>query len=79
MWWLFEKISDTAKTALYAYSRETRDLDGQIIIDKRTREIMLLRPCASDCDSQFSQDKAIEKAYIMIRLNYPDHWQVACD
>jgi len=30
MWWLLKKLSDDSKTVVYAYSKESRDLDGII-------------------------------------------------
>ena len=78
MWWMFEKISDTGSIVLYAYSRENRNLDGRISINRDTHEIIMIQPSAEDSGIKFAEDKAIEKAWRIIALGYPDHRQIAC-
>ena len=78
MWWMFDKISQIDDAVLYAYSRESRDLDGRISINPITKEITLVQPCAADSGSAFNQEAAVEKAWRIIALGYPDHRQIAC-
>lgn len=78
MWWLFEILSETDHDVLYAYSRENRQLDGRVSITKKTGDIRLVSPCAGDNGSAFAQQKALDKAYLMIRDGYPKHRMVAC-
>lgn len=78
MWWIFDKISQIGDVVLYAYSRESRDLDGRISINQNSKEITLVRPCAADFNSAFNQEVAVEKAWRIIALGYPDHRQIAC-
>ena len=78
MWWMFEKMAQNEDVVLYAYSRESLDLDGRISINQSTKEITLVRPCAGDSDSTFNQEVATEKAWRLITLGYPEYRQVAC-
>ena len=75
---MFEKLSENGNIVLYAYSRESRDLDGRITINKDTHEITLQRAYSKDAGSAFAEEKAIEKAWYIIDLGYPDHRQIAC-
>ena len=78
MWWMFEKISEMNSIVLYAYSRENRNLDGRISINRDTQEIILIQPSSEDAGSEFAENKAVEKAWRIIALGYPDHRQIAC-
>ena len=78
MWWMFEKISEIDSIVLYAYSRENRNLDGRISINRNTQEIILIRPSAEDAGSEFAENTAIEKAWRIIAMGYPDRRQIAC-
>ena len=58
MWWLYEKTAETANQIIYRYSRESNDLDGEIIFDKVTEEWGLSRPSAKDHDNNWCCMKA---------------------
>ena len=51
MWWKLKKLMDDEKQIVYAYSRETRNLDGLISYDKETRKMKCLIPAANDTEA----------------------------
>ena len=51
MWWKLKKLLDDEKIIVYAYSRETRDLDGRIVYDKKTRALNCQIPAANDTEA----------------------------
>ena len=78
MWWFFSKQSETDGTVLYAYSRESRELDGMLAINQHTQAIEVVHPCARDAGSSFAISKVVEKAYRLIAKDYPSQIQIAC-
>lgn len=78
MYWMFEKLSETNRHVLYAYSTGSRELDGRIQIDKRTQEIILIHACDADAASDYAMEVAARKTWHMIDEGYPNHRQVAC-
>ena len=78
MWWMFEKLFEKGPGVFYAYSRGNRNLDGKVSINRDTKEIELVSPSSDDAGIQFAEDKAIEKASLMIQYKYPQQRQVAC-
>ena len=78
MWWWFEKLEESDERVLYAYSRESRQADGRIEVNKKTHDIKLLLPCESDRGSSFCQSRACDKVYRLIDKHYPDKCQIAC-
>ena len=78
MWWWFEKLEESDERVFYAYSRESRQADGRIEVNKKTQDIKLLLPCESDRGSSFCQSRACDKVYRLIDKHYPDKCQIAC-
>ncbi len=78
MWWYYEKISETSDVVLYAYSRENRNLDGRIKIDKKTGEAQMIQPSVEDVDGEFAQKAACRKTYHLMKENFPDNRMIAC-
>ena len=78
MWWWFEKLEESHDRVLYAYSRESRQADGRIEVNKRTQDVNLLIPCESDRGSSFCESRACDKVYLLIAEHYPDRRQIAC-
>ena len=78
MWWMFKKLSEAGSIVMYAYSRENHNLDGRISINRDTEDIVMVQPSEKDKSSAFSRDKALQKAWWMIKEGYPDSRQIAC-
>ena len=78
MWWLFQKKEEQEGLIKYAYSRESRDLDGIVVFDLSRDEIRVEAPCAADQDKPKAQEHAIEKAYLIQREGFPDKRFIAC-
>ena len=51
MWWLFVQKSESSKRVIYSYSRNSENLDGIVIYDKRMEEAYIFDPCREDMDS----------------------------
>ena len=78
MRWFFKKISEAADEFVYAYSRESREFDGEIRISKKTGEARMTRPSAVDAVSPFSQKAACLKACRLKLENFPEVMNVCC-
>lgn len=55
MWWLFEKISETAEEIIYRYSTGSSDLDGIITYNKEAWRATVTTPCRKDKKDQWTQ------------------------
>ena len=78
MRWFFKKIQETADEFVYAYSRESREFDGKIRINKNTGEAWMSQPSAADANSPFSQKAACAKAFRLKVNGFPDDLNVCC-
>lgn len=78
MRWFFKKIFETTDEFVYAYSRESREFDGEIRISKKTGEARMNRPSGVDADSPFSQKAACSKAYRLKSENFPETMNICC-
>ena len=78
MWWYFEKANEDNDIVTYNYSRENRILDGLISIDKNTGMVSMVSPCSNDSENDFAINKAISKAFFLVKEGYPANRQVAC-
>ncbi len=76
MWWLYVKVDETEDLLIYHYSTETRDLDGEIVYNKRAEEWEVTRPCARD-DCAWCIDKTEGKFWHVIEEGFPDRRMVA--
>ena len=78
MWWLFEKLSETASQVAYRYSRESQDCDGKIVFDKKRYDIIDFQHSHND-HSEFDKKTAIDKfACFVADEGYPDRRRVVC-
>ena len=48
MYWIFELIKDDGNVISYRYARESHDLDGVIVYDKKAQEIIRVDACLND-------------------------------
>ena len=48
MRWLFERKAESTKRVIYRYSRDSNDLDGLVVYDKRMEEAFIYDPCVED-------------------------------
>ena len=76
MWWLYVKIEESENLIVYHYSTETRDLDGEIVYNKNTREWKVTRPCIKD-DCAWCIGKSEEKFRHVVEEGFPDRRMVA--
>lgn len=77
MWLLYQLIEETDTIYRYAYSRETNDLDGIIVYDKKTGETTVEKPCAKDKGIKFSINHAAESFEFVIDEGFPARRMVA--
>lgn len=78
MWWLYELINFDGSLYRYAYSTESKDLDGIIEHDIRSGETSLIRACAADQDYEKAKARALYKFNWVIKEEFPAHKMVAC-
>ena len=77
MLWLFVKASETEDLIVYHYSTESKDLDGEIVYNKSSKEWEVTRPCAKDFGNTWCIDKAEGKFWHVIEEGFPDRRMVA--
>ncbi len=77
MWWLYVKVEETENRFIYHYSTETKELDGEIIYDKKAKEWKVTRPCAKDVGSKWRINKSEEKFWHVAEEGFPDRRMVA--
>ena len=76
MWWKIKKVLDEDKLIIYAYSRETRNLDGRIAFEKETEEMTCLVLAAND--SEKSVNHFFHLLYgVIVREGAPDEKFIA--
>lgn len=78
VWWYFVKQYEDETTVTYAYSRESRSLDGEISISKKTGFASMVKPCFSDNENTFAIDKVLSKVFYLVKDGFPDKRQIAC-
>ena len=78
MRWYYKLIEKGINFYLYAYSRESKDFDGQIRFDTETGKTTLVTPSAVDMDSKFLQGKAQEHFWKVVRDGFPEERSVCC-
>ena len=79
MRWKFVRVFINERFVQYRYSRETDDLDGIIQYDKKTEDIIIIKPCENDKGSELSQSIAKEHFYWnVIQEGLPESRYVAC-
>ena len=77
MWWLFEKRSESGQYVEYAYSRESRNLDGRVRVFRTGERAEMLQACGVDVEDEASQAWAVTKALRLAREGFPDRRMVA--
>lgn len=77
MWWQYKLIEKTAEKVVYAYSRESKKLDGLVEYWFATEERVMVRPCAADAGSKLGERCALEHLGHLIREDFPEERQVA--
>lgn len=76
MWWRLKKLTDNENEIVYAYSRESDLLDGQIRYHKKTEKIECLKLASND--TQRSVERFFAHVYgIIVDENAPDERMVA--
>ena len=78
MWWLFEKIAETASSAIYKYAREAYECSGKIEFDKKNSSVVSFEPCEKD-HTEFDRNVAISKfTFFVAGEGFPDRRRVVC-
>ncbi len=76
MWLLFQLLRETGDEYIYAYSRENRNLDGEIKYNKASKEAVVTRPCKND-RTQFAQKNAKRSFRFVVEEGFPKQRMVA--
>lgn len=78
MRWYFKMLEKTPMYYRYAYSRESKDLDGEIIYFIATKEARIEKPCLADKDSQLKAKTAIDHFWTVVKEKFPYERSVCC-
>ncbi|AZV58837.1 hypothetical protein [Clostridium sp. AWRP] len=71
MWWHLKKIKDDTEKIIYAYSKESDLLDGQIEYNKKTKKINCSKLALNDTSK--SVQKFFTHVYrVIVKENAPD-------
>ena len=76
IWW-YEKVEETEELIIYRYARESKDLDGEIVYDKRSEEWKLTVRCTNDKESDWNASISEEKFRHVVKEGFPDRRTVA--
>jgi hypothetical protein len=75
MFWRYKKLSETEKTVVYAYSRETKEMTGELLYEKTTGDYSVLKVADNDTDSL--AEWALSHLPKVIKKGFPDKDMVA--
>ncbi len=78
MRWIFKLIEKSKRIIIYAYARESDDLDGVISFDTLTGKTTVGKPCAKDKGKNYCIEKAIEHFQRVIEEDFPPERHVDC-
>ena len=78
MRWKYKLIEKSDRIYIYAYSRETDDLDGVISYDLETKQAQLIKPCKGDERSNITKEMALEHFWKVINEGFPEYRYVCC-
>ena len=78
MWWQFQKIFEDERLVRYAYSLESKELDGIMQYDRKGETVTIIQPCKGDGDSEWSQTRSARKMFLLAEEGFPERRQVAC-
>lgn len=78
MRWKYKLLERSDRIIIYAYSRESDDLDGIISYDLKTESLQLIKPCKDDIDFKQAQKMALEHFWQVIRRGFPDSEYICC-
>ena len=78
MRWHYRIKEKSKRLYIYAYSRETDELDGLIVFDTEKQFASLMKPASLDSNSKKAQSKAVEHFAKVIDQGFPDGCYVCC-
>lgn len=78
MRWIYKLIEKSERIFIYAYARESEELDGRISYDTKTGRITVTKPCTKDKGKSYCLEKAAEHFQRVIEDNFPDERHVDC-
>ena len=70
MIWYYEKIAEDNDSVIYAYGWGTKETTGQLMYDKNTQEITILK--IADNDTQKGAEWAASHLPDVLKKDYPD-------
>jgi len=71
MAWYYEKQEEDQAMVIYGYGPETKEATGQLMYNKNTKEITILK--IADNDTQFGADWAAGHLLDVVKDGYPDN------
>jgi hypothetical protein len=75
MWWRYKKLSETETTVVYAYSRDSKELTGELLYEKTTGDYSVLK--VADNDNDGLAKWALSHFSKVIKKGFPDKDMVA--
>ena len=78
MRWKYKLLEKSDRLYVYAYSRETDDLDGLISYDFKTDQARLVRPCKGDEGSKMAERSALSHFQTVVNEGFPAYRYVCC-
>lgn len=78
MRWKYHLTDKSKRIYVYAYSRESDELDGLISFDVEKQSASMMRPSKTDVSSKNAQAKAIEHFWTVVNEGFPVERYVSC-
>lgn len=78
MRWKYRIVDKSKRIYVYAYSRESDELDGLIAFDIEEQAVFMMRPSRADASSRKAQTKAVEIFWKIVDEGFPEERYVCC-
>ena len=78
MRWRYKLKEKSERIFIYAYSRETSDLDGLITYDVEKQTASIMRPSSLDRNSKKAQTKALQHFATVVEKGFPEEQYICC-
>lgn len=78
MRWIYRLLENSSCFFIYAYARESEELDGIIRYDIKQQVTELIKPCSNDRESSYAKEIALTHFQTVIKKNFPAECHVDC-
>lgn len=78
MRWIYRLLEHSSRYYIYAYARESENLDGIIRYDIHERVTEVIKPCTNDEEFEYAVQSAAVHFQTVIKKGFPEECHVDC-